>query len=94
MVTHGVLKLRVKENWGIPHVVPEIAATDSDDEPEPDYEFVPRSETEISWASKLRKKMKDRFCFQAKGARWDGVAVAFVRPEAARRAVSEEKATT
>ncbi|KAE8821540.1 Exocyst complex component 7 [Hordeum vulgare] len=67
MVSHGVLKLRVKDNWGVARAVPKIAATDSDDESEPDYEFVPRSETEPSWASKLRKKMKALFCFQEKG---------------------------
>ncbi|KAE8818694.1 hypothetical protein D1007_03511 [Hordeum vulgare] len=39
MVPHGVLKLRVKENWGIPPAVPEIVETDSDDEPKLDYEF-------------------------------------------------------
>ena len=69
IVSHPVLNLRQKENWG---TVPagtgeEIAPTDSDGEEEPNYEFVPSLEKVPYWESKLKSKMKKLFCIEAKG---------------------------
>lgn len=70
MVSHGILKLRVKEKWGIAPPEAEIAPTDSDDELEPDFDddsYVPPPETVPSWGAKLQAKMKSLLCFQIKG---------------------------
>ncbi|KAE8818092.1 hypothetical protein D1007_04196 [Hordeum vulgare] len=67
MVTHGVLKLHVKENWGIAPAFPEIVPTNSYDEEEPDYTYDAPYETEPSWATKLKSKMKKLLYFQAPG---------------------------
>ena len=70
MVTHGIVRIRVKENWGVAPIVPKIAPTDSDDEPEPDYAddtYVPPSEHVPSWATKVKTKMKNLLYFQIKG---------------------------
>ena len=62
MVSHPVLNLRQKEHWGtvLAGTKEEIAPTDSDDEAETDYEFVPFPEKVPSWASKPREDEETR----------------------------------
>jgi hypothetical protein len=69
MVSHPVLNLHGKENWGtvLAGTSEEIAPTDSDDEAELDYEFVSSPEKVPSWASKLKSKMKKLFCIESQG---------------------------
>ena len=66
LISHEIVRLRQKENWGTPVSEMETPMDEDvvDDDDDPDYE---PARVEPSWSKKLKLKMKKLFCMEAHG---------------------------